>query len=84
MSKIPEETIREMERLYNAMMEEQRKMKALEADAIAALKKTIEKHYPEIYHLESEGYRELENAIWRAVDKFVTDVNDITYTRQIK
>jgi hypothetical protein len=82
MGKIPEETMRELDDAYNAMMEEQRKMKAMEKDATEALRKVILPHYPEIYNLEAEGYKEIENVIWKAVDVFVTGVNHIANTKQ--
>jgi hypothetical protein len=84
MTGIPEEFMREFKEAYEAAMEEQRKMKALEKDATEALKKVILQHYPEIYNLESEGYRELNNVLWKAVDVFVTGVNHITCTMQAK
>jgi hypothetical protein len=84
MSGLSEKDMREFDELYNAAMEEQRKMKALENDAIDALKKIILQHYPEVYNLESEGYKALEDVVWRVADKFVTDVNHVAYTMQIK
>jgi len=84
MSKSLEEFAAEMEPLYNALMESQAKMVALEADATKALKEFALKHYPEIHNLEKEGFEALEDAIWHVVDRYVRDIDHITYTMQIK
>jgi hypothetical protein len=80
MAGISDEELRELDEAYEAMMEEQRKMKALEDDLTPFVKKIIVKNYPETFHLESEGYKALDDAIWRNIDKLVTDVNQIANT----
>jgi hypothetical protein len=79
-----EELFNEMEPLYNAMMEEQAKMKALEKDIIASMNELALKHYPEIKNLEKEGFDELVDVIWRAADKYVVGVNHVAGTMQIE
>lgn len=60
------------------------KMEALEKDATDALKSFALKHYPEIYNLEKEGFEALDDAIWHIVNRYVEDIDRITYTMQIK
>jgi len=84
MSEISGEFINEMEALYKAGMEGQAKMEALEKDATDALKSFALKHYPEIYNLEKEGFEALDDAIWHIVNRYVEDIDRITYTMQIK
>ncbi|MFA6596587.1 MAG: hypothetical protein WCS69_02620 [Ignavibacteriaceae bacterium] len=84
MSEIPDELINEMDELYKAGMIGQAKMEALEEDATKALKEFALKHYPEIHNLEKEGFEALDDAIWHVVDRYVRDIDRITYTMQIK
>lgn len=84
MSKSLDEIANEMEPLYNDAMKAQAKMVALEEDATKALKEFALKHYPEIHNLEKEGFEALEDAIWHVVDRYVRDIDHITYTMQIK
>jgi len=78
MAGISEEDLRELEESYQAALEEQRKMKALEDDLTPIVKKLIVQNYPEIFHLEARGYKALDNAIWTHIDRLVRDVNNIT------
>lgn len=80
MAGIPDDESRELDELYEASLREQERMRALESDLTADVKKLIVKHYPETFHLESDGYKALDDAIWRSVDRLVRDVNHITYT----
>lgn len=77
MAKMFENDLRELDEAYEAMMEEQRKMKALEDDLTPFVKNFIVKNYPETFRLESKGYKALDNAIWRNIDRLVRDVNEI-------
>jgi len=78
MANTPGEILDQLDPLYEAMMEEQRKMKALEDDLIPIVKKLVVINYPEVFHLESKGYKSLDDTIWIHVDRLVRDVNEIT------
>ncbi len=80
MSGLSEEDMREYEKLHDAVIEDEKRMKELEADITAAVKKLIVEHYQETFHLESDGYKALDNAIWKHVDRLVRDVNRIAST----
>lgn len=80
MGEIPDEEFREMKEAYEAMMEEQRKMKSLEDDLTPVVKELILKNYPEFFHLESNGYKAFDRVIRRSIDGLIRDVNDITCT----
>ena len=55
-------------------------MKALEDDLTLVVKKLIVKNYAETFRLESEGYKALDDVIWRSIDRLVRDVNHIANT----
>lgn len=71
---------RELDKAWNAAMEEEWKMKTLENELTPIVKKIIVKNYPETFHLESEQHTTLDNIIWKHIDKLVRDVNNIANT----
>ncbi len=80
MAGISEDDLRELDEAYEAAMDEQRKINAFEDELTPFVKKLIVKIYPETFHLESEGYKALDSAIWRNIDRLITDVNHIANT----
>ncbi len=80
MGEISDEEFRKLDESYKAAMEEQRKTKSLEDDLTPVVKELILKNYPEIFHLESKGYKALDDVIWKSIDRLVRDVNKITFT----
>jgi hypothetical protein len=80
MAEISDEEQRDLDEAYEAAMEEEWKMKTLENDLIPIVKKIIVKNYPETFNLESEGYKALDNVIWKHIDRLVRDVNNFANT----
>jgi len=58
--------------------------KAVYADLDAAIKKVIEKHYPDIFNLEAGGYRKLEDRLSRAIVSLRREISDIIYLNKSK
>jgi len=75
-----DEEQREVDKAYEAAMEEEWKMKTLENDLTPIVKRFIIKNYPAAFRLESEGYKALDSLVWKHVDKLVRDVNDVANT----
>jgi hypothetical protein len=63
--------------LYHDAMYEQQQIVDMQDGLIAATKKMIEKVYPQIYHLESAGYKELEATIIAECVKFSCKINEV-------
>jgi len=63
--------------LYQEAMYEQQQLVNMQDGLIAATKKIIEEVYPQIYHLESAGYKELESVIITECVKFSCKINEV-------
>lgn len=63
--------------LYHDAMYEQQQIVDMQDGLIAATKKMIGKVYPQIYHLESAGYKELESTIITECVKFSCKINEV-------
>jgi hypothetical protein len=75
-----EEEERELEKAYDAAMEEEWKMKTLENDLTPIVKKIIIKNYPETFKPDSKEYGALDDVVWKHIDKLVRDVKKIANT----
>ncbi|MBK5285841.1 MAG: hypothetical protein JJE25_10615 [Bacteroidia bacterium] len=62
----------------------ERRDKAVYDDLDAAIKNVIEKHYPGIFHLESDGYRRLSDRVSRHIVSLRREVSDIIHLHKIK
>lgn len=84
MSDSLEDMLNELDPLYEAAMESQDRMNAMEKEATEFINALVLRHYPEIHNLEKEGFDALRNTIWRMLYYFVIDVDNIVYKMQIK
>ena len=58
--------------------------KAVYSDLEAAIKKIIEKHFPDIFELEAEGYHKLDDRISRHICNLRLDICNIIYRNKSK
>jgi hypothetical protein len=58
--------------------------KEVYADLDAAIKKVIEKHYPDIFNLEAQGYHQLNDRISRAIVSLRTEISNIIFRNKSK
>ena len=58
--------------------------KAVYRDLDAAIKKVIEKHFPDIFNLEAEGYHKLDDRISRHICNLRLDICNIIYKNKSK
>lgn len=72
-----DEILNPLSPLYKEAMYEQEQLVNLQDGLIAATKSMIEKVYPQIYHLESAGYKELESVIITECVKFSCKINEV-------
>jgi len=77
MAGTPEEEQKEIDRAYEAALEEEWKMKTLENDLTPVVKKIIAKNYPETFQMDSKEYETLDKIVWKNIDRLVRDVNNI-------
>lgn len=66
-------------RILNFLDKLDRRDKAVYADLDAAIKKIIEKHYPDIFNLEAAGYTKLDDRISRHICNLRLDICNIIY-----
>lgn len=69
---------------YQSAMQEQQQLVNLQDGLISATKELMSSTYPQIYHLESAGYTELENTIISECVKLSCKLNDIILKYQIE
>jgi hypothetical protein len=72
-----EEFLKEMEPLHDAAVAEQERMSAFAKDLRTVIVTQALKHYPQIYDLDSDGFRRLDDRIGRHIDRIVGDVEEI-------
>ncbi len=77
MADISDEEQKEIDKSYDAAMEEEWKMKTLENDLTPIVKRIIAKNYPEAFRLDSEGYKSLDSLVWKHIDRLVREVNEL-------
>jgi hypothetical protein len=56
-----------------------RRDKAVYNELETAIKKIIQKHYPDVFNLEAEGYRKLSDRISRSVWNIRREISDIIF-----
>jgi hypothetical protein len=76
MAGVSDEEQREMDKAYDAAMEEEWKMKTLENDLTPIVKRIIAKNYPEAFGMDSEGCKSLDDLVWKHINALVRDVNN--------
>ena len=76
MASAPDKNQEEIDRAYEAALEEEWRMKTLENDLTPIVKRIIAKNYPEAFHMDSEGYKSLDDLVWKHLNKLVRDVNE--------
>ncbi|MCF6406520.1 MULTISPECIES: hypothetical protein [Chitinophaga] len=69
---------------YQSAMQEQQQLVNLQDGLISAARELMSSVYPQIYHLESAGYTELENTIISECVKLSCKLNDIILKYQIE
>ncbi len=84
MSESLEDMLNQMTPLYEAAMQSQNRMNAMEKEAAEFINAFVLKHYPEIHNLEKEGFDKLRDTIGRMLFKFVIDIDNIVNGMQIK
>ncbi|MCL5028274.1 MAG: hypothetical protein M1480_04535 [Bacteroidetes bacterium] len=84
MSNSLEDMLDELDPLYEAAMDSQNRMNAMEKEATEFINALVLKYYPEIHNLEKEGFDKLRDTIWRMLYNFVIDVDNIVNGMQIK
>ncbi len=67
----------EVDRAYEAALEEEWKMKTMENDLTPIVKRIIVKNYPEAFKPDSEGHQALDSLVWKYVDRLVREVNSL-------
>jgi hypothetical protein len=72
-----DEILNPLSPLYQDAMYEQQQLVNMQDGLIDATKKMIETVYPQLYHLESEGYKELESVIITECVKFSCKINEV-------
>ncbi|ASZ09735.1 hypothetical protein KTO58_27295 [Chitinophaga pendula] len=68
--------------LYQETLREQQQIVNVQDGLIAAARQLAEEHYPEIYHLEAEGYKALETVIISACVRLSCQINDVILKNQ--
>jgi hypothetical protein len=58
--------------------------RAVYDDLEFTIKKVIEKHYPDIFNLEPEGYHQLDDRLSRHIFNIRLDINNIIFRNKIK
>jgi hypothetical protein len=79
-----EELLNPLSPYYQRAMREQLQLVSLQDGLMAAAKRLMASVYPQIYHLESAGYKELEDAIRSECVKLSCRLNDIIEKYQIE
>ncbi len=76
--------IADLEELFASGEAAQKRMEAFSKEMLAAVKTAVNCHFPDVMRLEAEGYRKLNEVIYRSVDKLAGAIDEIMHNYRIR